>query len=295
MNTELKLGVIGLSEGNGHPYSWSAIFNGYEPVYMEDCGFPVIPRYLEKQKYPDDCIQNAKVTHIWTQDKNRSEHVAKASKIPYIVENVTDMIGEVDAVLLARDDSETHYELAKPFIEAGLPIYIDKPLSTTIKEARKIYALEKYEGQIFTCSALGYASGLKVDADLGIIKYIDACVIKDWNKYAVHIIEPVLKLFDYTSAIVDTTVNTFNNCKTVCVNFENGVTTNFKTLHDCQCDLKITVYGTNGSQELTFDDTFNTFKNALSEFIQIINKEKNNTSKEVTLKMIDILERGNNV
>ena len=24
----LKLGIIGLSEGNGHPYSWSAIFNG---------------------------------------------------------------------------------------------------------------------------------------------------------------------------------------------------------------------------------------------------------------------------
>ena len=31
----LKLGVIGLSEGNGHPYSWSAIFNGYDSVEME--------------------------------------------------------------------------------------------------------------------------------------------------------------------------------------------------------------------------------------------------------------------
>jgi len=64
----LRLGVIGLSPGNGHPYSWSAIFNGYNLQAMEECGFPVIPRYLEKQNFPDDGIQSAKVTHIWTQD-----------------------------------------------------------------------------------------------------------------------------------------------------------------------------------------------------------------------------------
>ena len=45
----LKLGVIGLSEGNGHPYSWSAIFNGYDPEYMKDCPWEVIPEYLSKQ------------------------------------------------------------------------------------------------------------------------------------------------------------------------------------------------------------------------------------------------------
>ena len=28
-NKELKLGVVGLSEGNGHPYSWSAIFKSF--------------------------------------------------------------------------------------------------------------------------------------------------------------------------------------------------------------------------------------------------------------------------
>ena len=29
MIKELKIGIIGSSDGNGHPYSWSAIFNGY--------------------------------------------------------------------------------------------------------------------------------------------------------------------------------------------------------------------------------------------------------------------------
>ena len=65
----LKLGVIGLSPGNGHPYSWSAIFNGYNPAEMENCGFPVIPRYLELKQFPKDAIAEAAVTHVWAQDK----------------------------------------------------------------------------------------------------------------------------------------------------------------------------------------------------------------------------------
>ena len=64
MSKNLKLGIIGISDGNGHPYSWASIFNGYNSELMEECGFPVIPRYLEKQNFPEDTIQNASVTHI---------------------------------------------------------------------------------------------------------------------------------------------------------------------------------------------------------------------------------------
>ena len=107
---KLKLGIIGLSDGNGHPYSWSAIFNGYNPEAMESCGFPVIPRYLEKQKWPESRIPNAEVIAIWTQDPNLSAHIAEAANT-FIAPRPEDIIGKVDAVLLARDDAENHLSL----------------------------------------------------------------------------------------------------------------------------------------------------------------------------------------
>ena len=120
---------------------------------MEDCGFPVIPRYLEKQKYPDDFIHEATVTHVWTQDRKLSEHIAKASNIANTVKNFEDLIGSVDAILLARDDAENHVYFAKPFLEAGIPIYIDKPLALSLSEAKNLFDLQSYPGQIFSCSA----------------------------------------------------------------------------------------------------------------------------------------------
>ena len=45
MNKELNIGMIGISDGNGHPYSWSAIFNGYDYRIMKDCKYPSIVNY----------------------------------------------------------------------------------------------------------------------------------------------------------------------------------------------------------------------------------------------------------
>ena len=45
-------------------------------------------------------------------------HVAKAAGIDHVAAEMTDMIGAVDAVLLARDDPEHHRAMAEPFIDA---------------------------------------------------------------------------------------------------------------------------------------------------------------------------------
>ena len=32
----IKTGMIGISSGNGHPYSWSAIVNGYDKIEIKN-------------------------------------------------------------------------------------------------------------------------------------------------------------------------------------------------------------------------------------------------------------------
>ena len=103
---------------------------------MKNCGFPVISEYLAKQTFPGDCIPNAEVTHVWTEDINLSKHIAKAANVLHVAEELTDMIGAVDAVLLARDDAENHATFALPFLNAGIPIYIDKPLAYSVDAAK---------------------------------------------------------------------------------------------------------------------------------------------------------------
>ena len=42
----LRFAMLGMIEGNGHPWSWSAIINGYDREKLAACPYPVIPQYL---------------------------------------------------------------------------------------------------------------------------------------------------------------------------------------------------------------------------------------------------------
>ena len=292
----LKLGVIGLSPGNGHPYSWSAIFNGYDPVAMEDCGFPVIPRYLAQQQFPKDAIAEGKVTHVWAQDKRIASHIAKAALIDNAVNHYTDMIGQVDGVLLARDDAETHYEFAAPFLNAGIPIYIDKPLALSVAEAKQLIDLQQYPGQLFSCSALRYAKEFKLSdlefAQLGRLRQIHATVPKDWDKYAVHVIEPLLMLAKERGTIERTQAWRNNDATTLAAEYSEGLQVLVSTMGSSSAPLTLRVMGDFGWKDLFFQDSYSAFKNALFEFVQGILHKDVRIDPEFMLEVVNLIESG---
>lgn len=295
----LKLGVIGLSEGNGHPYSWSAIFNGYNQEAMEHCGFPVIPRYLEQQKWPESRIPDAEVVSVWTQTPELSEQVARTSLVETIVNRPQDMLGNIDALLLARDDAENHLKYAEPFLEAGIPIYIDKPIALSLDGLAKLYALEQYSGQIFTCSALRYSDELRLNeedrAQLGEIRQVIACTPKSWAKYAVHIIEPVLNMLpvgDSPKEFTRMAGKPGSGADALLVNWESGIQTSFFATGAGVTPIFIRVLGTCGWKELVFTDSFSAFKRALETFISGIQNCTMESPREFNSRVVQILEEG---
>ena len=77
----IRVGIVGMSEGNGHPFSFSAIINGYNEEKFEEAGWPVILDYLRKSPSGQDGIAGAQVTHAWTQDPKVTAALCAASKI----------------------------------------------------------------------------------------------------------------------------------------------------------------------------------------------------------------------
>lgn len=296
LKKELKLGLIGISDGNGHPYSWASIFNGYDRDLMEECGFPVIPRYLEKQIFPKDQISEAKVTHIWTQSNALSQQIARTTNIKNVIDNPKQFIGSVDAVLLARDDADFSRELAYPIIEAGLPIYIDKPLAFSVDEAKKLISLQKYEGQIFSCSALRYDLGLKLTQKdlrrIGSIRSIHAIFPKEWNKYSVHVIDPLLQLIPNRGNLLKSNKWISGDQTLLSLEYKNKLEIHIHNTGKSISPISLRVIGANGWTDLFHNDTYKTFKAALSNFILgIINKEVKISSRQM-LEVIELVELG---
>jgi hypothetical protein len=190
----IKVGMIGFSVGNGHPYSFSSIINGYDKKAFEQSDWLPILNYLESQPKNEIGMDIAKVTHAWSQDVAITNQICKCANIPYSPSSYFDFLGEVDAVIIARDDYQSHLEIGKTFLEYGIPVFIDKPLTICPLE---IQYFEPYlrSGLLMSSSGFRYAKELDVLRNrpdtLGKIKRIDAVVVNDMYKYGVHMLDAI--------------------------------------------------------------------------------------------------------
>ena len=74
----IKLAMLGMVEGNGHPYSWSAIINGgYDSQTIADSEYPGILEYLSAEPPDSLGIKGASVTHVWCDKPEDSRKVVK--------------------------------------------------------------------------------------------------------------------------------------------------------------------------------------------------------------------------
>ena len=297
---QLSLGIIGVSDGNGHPFSWSSIFNGYNVPRMEECGYPLIPRYLEKERWPSATLSSAKVNYVWTQDLSMSKKIAETALIPEIVGAPEDMLGKVDAILLARDDAKNHLKNAKVFLENKVPIYIDKPIATSCASLEKLWNTQTSDYQVFSCSALSFADELQLDLvdkqKIGKIISITAWSPKCWEKYAIHLIEPIIDYFGNEDAIISHTAMHHNDGGTrLELTYENCPSIVVETLGTKSgSGLGIRYTGENGTVEKVPTDMFKAFKNSLALFVTNVRNPHRSfaTSYEHHRKVVKIIELG---
>ncbi len=273
----LKLGVIGSSPGNGHPYSWSAIINGdYNEQVMANCGYAGIPIYLAANRDTLG-IPGARVTHVWTQEQTLSEQIAAACLIDHIVKRPQEMIGQVDAVLLLRDDPENHVAMAKPFIEANVPIFIDKPLAACSADL-DYFVKQNRDGKFFmSCSSMRYAAesrAVKTEmTGLGPIELATAVSKKDWIKYGVHMLEALFAILNDPPAVAVKHVGTSHK-DVVHVEFANGLVATVHLFYEITPTFQMSLFGRTGWRLIEYKNWYAMFRENVSEFIRSVQQGK---------------------
>lgn len=288
----IRTGIIGMSPGNAHPYSWSAIINGcFNAEEINRVGYSAVSDYL---KANEDTlgINGAKVTCIWTQDKEISESIAKTTQIETIVNNLEEMIGLVDAVILARDDPKNHVAMAKPFIDAGIPVFIDKPLAVT-KEDLHYFSEQVAKGKfIMSCSSMRYANEGRIVkqelASLGKLELATAVGKKDWIKYGVHLLEALFSLLDDPKPVSVKHVGESGK-DIVYVEFENGFRATLHLFMEIAPTFQLSLFGQKGWRLIDVKNSYSMFRDNIIEFIRSVEEGKPRLSFEKTRAIINTL------
>jgi predicted dehydrogenase len=291
----LKIGIIGMSPGNAHPYSWSAIINGrYDAEEITGIGYPGVSAYLNANRDTLG-INTARVTWVWTQDKKISASIAKTTGIENIADRIDDMIGKVDAVFLSRDDPESHVEMAKPFLDAGVPLFVDKPLAITHKDL-EYFADEIAKGKLLMSGSSMRYSGecrsAKTDiASLGQIELVTGTGKKDWIKYAVHILEAIVALLDDPVPVSVQNVGKPGK-DVVYIEYENGIPVVLNIFMDIVPAFQVSLFGQKGWRLVEIKNSYSMFRDNIIEFLRSVEEGRSRLGFRKTENIIRTIIAG---
>ncbi|MEG0878837.1 MAG: Gfo/Idh/MocA family oxidoreductase, partial [Oscillospiraceae bacterium] len=187
-----RIGIIGTE--NSHALAFAKIFNTPDLKLGEFI-------------YPD-----ARVVGIYGPDHESEVNICKQCNIEFVANTPQDFFGKVDAMMITCRKGSVHASYAMPFIEKGIPVFIDKPFTCDINEANTL--IETAKGLNVPLTG---GSGCKYAYDVLALEnhadelkrngeFLTGCINYSADKnsvydglyfYAPHLVEMALTIFGY--------------------------------------------------------------------------------------------------
>jgi predicted dehydrogenase len=189
-----RIGILGTC--NSHAEIFCRLFNHAVP---------------ESSTASEYLLYECRVVALYGHNRAITEEIALRYDVPFVSENPLDMIGAVDAVMVIFRHGKYHAEYALPFIEAGIPTFVDKPFAISNQDAEDMVSVAGRTGTPLTggssCKFAPDVSVLKEILNVGRIGAVRAATVcfpatihnpyGGLHFYGSHLAEICLALFGY--------------------------------------------------------------------------------------------------
>lgn len=276
----IRVGIVGTN--TSHAGVYSGLLNG------TDDGLPACP--------------DARATAAWSSGKeglsgfhSDAPQLAETFGIEHVVNDPADLIGTIDLALILDDyeGGALHPELARPFLEAGVATYIDKPMALRVEDAIGLFDLAEQRGTpLMSCSALRFAAelGAATNADVGDLSTVFSVGPGDWYNYGIHAVEAATAVAGIGAKSV-VQLHASDRDLTV-ISHSDGPRIVIGTLRDAHTSFHVTAYGARGMVETDVSDYSGFYANTLQAAVRMAETRVAPVPREVTLEVLGILAAG---
>ena len=268
-----------------HGKYFAHMFNGCDPELWAQHEFGGDPSGRRR-------IESARVVKVWDEERSNAETLAAVCGIDQVCDDIAECGVDVDGILIADDCTCKHYRFAEPLWDAGVPIFIDKPLAGTVAEAEQVVAAaEKHGVPIFSASGLQYTREIEearpqIDA-LGEILVALAASPNELVFYGIHGLAMLWQLFGSGIASVQNTGE--GPLDLVQYRWRDGHVGVQLGLDGGQPGWRVVLYGEKGKLDIPIADADGFYWNVMSHFVEMVKTGEQPLSNEAMLEIIRAL------
>ncbi len=157
----------------------------------------------EKEEFSDVIVVG-----VYSDERAAAEKLQEQFGVP-VLESYDEAVGRIDGLIITARHGDNHYKYAKPYIDSGIPMFIDKPITVSEEEAIEFMRELRNRGiRISGGSSLKqdvYVKQLKRDAEAlvggqtlgGLVRapYQSENAYGGFYFYAQHLVEMVCEIF----------------------------------------------------------------------------------------------------
>jgi len=154
---------LGLIRGDTHGYYYGAMLEQCDPLLLQKNNYVVHhyfsniydPRLLTMPR-----VEGFELVKVYDYKPENAQAFSQTFLgKPQVCETVEEMTEGIDAVFIADCDGGggDHLKLATPFLEKGIPTFVDKPFASTLKDAQAMVRMAVERGTpLFNASILSF-------------------------------------------------------------------------------------------------------------------------------------------
>ena len=181
----------------------------------------------------DKLFPGVSVKYVWGETENFARIAMKKGNIPIMVNDPIEMLGKIDALIVDHRHGKYHLDAALPFLEQGIPMFIDKPFCYRKEKGEKFLALARKSNTPVTSYSSVANSFSTMDIKrqinkMGKIKRVISYGPIDLESkyggvffYGPHLIEPLIYIFD--NKVVKVRVNKIDKTGNANMIFDDGM------------------------------------------------------------------------
>ena len=283
----LKVGFVAGAAGY-HSVQFAKMFNGMN----------------ESQKHLDPfggnapmaTVEGAEVVKVFDENRSNSELLSNLCNIPNVATNIEEMYEGLDAIFIGDDLNLTQYHYARPFLERGIPTFLDKPIADNVDSARELIDIARdFKSLFMSTSALKYAPEFKglFEGSEGTGKTVMASVFGPadlmWRRpflfYGMHAV--TIGHYAVDDRPVEVTDVGTRGRTVVAIKYMKGAQVTVMCPHDVPVSFEAMIQGTKGSFHGIANDPAAFYSNMLKDFVKMVEEGEQTFD---LLKALEVLQ-----